>query len=94
MLEDIDELRTRTGRITVGILIAQDLAVVPMILLVDVAAIGEFDVLAVGRILLSVGLLLALILFLGRRQRQYDFRQVGWLACQGRLSVIPSRTLG
>ncbi len=69
MLEDIDELRTRTGRITVGILIAQDLAVVPMILLVDVAAIGEFDVLAVGRILLSVGLLLALILFLSRRQR-------------------------
>ena len=69
MLEDIDELRTRTGRITVGILIAQDLAVVPMILLVDVAAIGEFDVLAVGRILLSVGLLLALILFLSRRRR-------------------------
>ena len=29
MLEDIDELRTRTGRITVGILIAQDLAVIP-----------------------------------------------------------------
>ncbi|MEK9796544.1 MAG: cation:proton antiporter [Alphaproteobacteria bacterium] len=69
MLEDIDELRTRTGRITVGILIAQDLAVVPMILLVDLAAIGEFDVIAIGRILLSVGLLLALILFLSRRQR-------------------------
>ncbi len=69
MLEDIDELRTRTGRITVGILIAQDLAVVPMILLVDLAAIGEFNVIAIGRILLSVGLLLALILFLSRRQR-------------------------
>lgn len=69
MLQDIDELRTRTGRITVGILIAQDLAVVPMILLVDLAAIGEFDVIAVGRILLSVGLLLALIFFLSRRQR-------------------------
>ncbi|MBO6782696.1 MAG: cation:proton antiporter [Alphaproteobacteria bacterium] len=69
MLEDIGELRTRTGRITVGILIAQDLAVVPMILLVDLAAIGSFDVMAVGRIVLSVGLLLALILFLSRRQR-------------------------
>ena len=69
MLEDIGELRTRAGRITVGILIAQDLAVVPMILLLDVAAIGEFDAVAVGRILLSVGLLLALIMFLSRRKR-------------------------
>ncbi len=69
MLEDIDELRTRAGRITVGILIAQDLAVVPMILMLDLAAIGEFDIFAVGRIILSVGLLLALILFLSRRQR-------------------------
>jgi CPA2 family monovalent cation:H+ antiporter-2 len=69
MLEDIDELRTRTGRIAVGILIAQDLAVVPMILMLDLVAIGEFDMLAVGRIVLSIGLLLALILFLSRRQR-------------------------
>ncbi|MDE0781324.1 MAG: cation:proton antiporter [Alphaproteobacteria bacterium] len=69
MLEDIGELRTRAGRITVGILIAQDLAVVPMILLLDVAAIGEFNAIAIGRILLSVGLLLALIMFLSRRQR-------------------------
>lgn len=69
MLEDIGELRTRAGRITIGILIAQDLAVVPMILLLDVAAIGEFDAVAVGRILLSVGSLLALIMFLSRRKR-------------------------
>ena len=69
MLEDIGELRTRAGRINIGILIAQDLAVVPMILLLDVAAIGEFDAVAVGRILLSVGLLLALIMFLSRRKR-------------------------
>ncbi|MGE0256663.1 MAG: cation:proton antiporter [Alphaproteobacteria bacterium] len=69
ILEDIGELRTRTGRITVSVLIAQDLAVVPMILVLDVAAIGEFDAGAVGRIVLSVGLLIALILFLSRRQR-------------------------
>jgi len=69
MLEDIGELRTRAGRITIGILIAQDLAVVPMILLLDVTAVGEFDAVAVGRILLSVGLLLALIMFLSRRKR-------------------------
>ncbi|HCP01059.1 MAG: cation/H(+) antiporter [Alphaproteobacteria bacterium] len=69
MLEDIGELRTRTGRITVGILIAQDLAVVPMILLLDVAAVGSFSIFAAGRVVLSVGLLLGLILFLSRRQR-------------------------
>lgn len=69
ILEDIGELRTRTGRIAVGILIAQDLAIVPMILLIDVAVLGELNFLAVLRIVLSVGLLLALILFLSRRRR-------------------------
>ena len=69
MLEDIDELRTRTGQITVGILIAQDLAVVPMILLLDVVADGAFSIFAIGRIMLSIGFLLALIIFLSRRQR-------------------------
>lgn len=68
ILEDIGELRTRTGRIAVGILIAQDLAIVPMILLLDIAA-GEFSFLAAARIVLSVALLLVLILFLSRRQR-------------------------
>lgn len=69
ILEDIGELRTRTGRIAVGILIAQDLAIVPMILLLDVAALGEFSLLAAARIVASVALLLLLILFLSRRQR-------------------------
>ena len=68
ILEDIDELRTRTGRIAVGILIAQDLAIVPMILLLDIVA-GEFSFLAVARIIMSIALLLTLILFLSRRQR-------------------------
>ena len=69
ILEDIGELRTRTGRIAVGILIAQDLAIVPMILLLDVAALGEFSLLAAARIVASVALLLLLILYLSRRQR-------------------------
>src|SRR3546814_11977139 len=34
MLEEIGEKRTRVGTITIGILIAQDLAVIPMILIV------------------------------------------------------------
>ncbi len=69
ILEDIGELRTRAGRIAVGILIAQDLAIVPMILLLDLAALGEFSFLAVTRIVGSVGGLLVLILFLSRRRR-------------------------
>ncbi|NKB48144.1 MAG: cation/H(+) antiporter [Alphaproteobacteria bacterium] len=69
ILEDIGELRTRTGRIAVGILIAQDLAIVPMILLLDIAVLGEFSFTAVARIVLSIGLLLALIYFLSRRHR-------------------------
>lgn len=69
ILEDIGELRTHTGRIAVGILIAQDLAIVPMILLLDIAALGEFSFVAMARIVLSVVLLLALILVLSRRRR-------------------------
>ena len=34
MLDDVGELRTRAGRITVGVLIAQDLAVAPMLLII------------------------------------------------------------
>jgi len=34
MLEDVDELRSETGRLAVGVLIAQDLAVVPMLIIV------------------------------------------------------------
>lgn len=69
VLEEIGELRTRAGRIVVGILIAQDLAIVPMILLLDLAILGEFSFVATARIVASVALLLLLILFLSRRRR-------------------------
>ena len=69
MLEEVGELRTRTGQIAVGVLIAQDLAVVPMMLTLDVVVSDTLDILTVGRIVLSIGLLAALILFLSRRKR-------------------------
>jgi CPA2 family monovalent cation:H+ antiporter-2 len=69
ILEDIGELRTSAGQITVGVLIAQDLAVVPMIQLLDIATAGRFEVLSIARIGLSIVLLLLLILFLSRRER-------------------------
>lgn len=64
LLEDVGELRTRAGRVAVGVLIAQDLAVVPMML--GVAAMGGdgFDWYSVPKILFSIGFLVALILFL------------------------------
>ncbi len=69
MLADIGELRTPTGRVAVGVLIAQDLAVVPMMLILEVAAAGSFDILMLGRIALSIALIAILILWLSRRRR-------------------------
>ncbi|MFQ5764758.1 MAG: cation:proton antiporter [Rhodospirillales bacterium] len=70
ILENIGELRTRSGRIAVGVLIAQDLAVVPMMLGIDaMGGSGGFDWLVVPKILVSVALLAWLILFLSRREK-------------------------
>ncbi|RDD61164.1 cation:proton antiporter [Ferruginivarius sediminum] len=70
MLEQLGELRTRVGQVTIGILIAQDLAVVPMILIVGSFG-GErgpgLD--ALIKVVLSVALLVLLILYLSRRER-------------------------
>lgn len=70
ILEDIGELHQRTGNIAIGLLIAQDLAVVPMLLIVGSLS-GETLNLPV--LLLTVGLaiafLIGLILFLSRRER-------------------------
>lgn len=70
MLEEIGELRTRTGQITVAILVAQDLAVVPMMLIIGSfrggQMIGYDAILTVG---LSIGFLALLILYLLRNQQ-------------------------
>lgn len=70
MLEGIQELRTETGRITVGVLIAQDLAIVPIILFLkgmgSGEGIGPSVFLKVG---ISIGLLAVLIWYLSRRQK-------------------------
>jgi len=70
MLQEIGELRTRTGQITIGILVAQDLAVVPMMLVIGAfRGGGEFGLEALLKIALSIGFLAALIVYLLRRQR-------------------------
>lgn len=68
MLEDIGELTTPVGRLTVGVLIAQDLAVVPMMLIILTLAGDDFGVIDVGKILLSIGFVALLIWYLGRRE--------------------------
>jgi CPA2 family monovalent cation:H+ antiporter-2 len=71
MLEDVGELRNATGRCVVGILIAQDLAVVPMLIIVT--ALGAGDHFALAPLLLKLGLatvaLVGLIWLLSRRHR-------------------------
>jgi monovalent cation:H+ antiporter-2, CPA2 family len=70
MLEDIGELRTHIGRITVGVLIAQDLAVVPMLIVAGaMAGEGHFTYIVAIKVAVSVALLAALIWYLSRRQR-------------------------
>ena len=70
MMEEIGELRTRTGQIALGILVAQDLAVVPMMLVIGAfRGGGTFGLEALFKIALSIGLLTALIVYLLRRQR-------------------------
>lgn len=69
VLEDIDELRTRVGRITVGVLIAQDLAVAPMLLVISGLSGGDVEILVFGKVLAAIGILGAVILFLTRREK-------------------------
>jgi CPA2 family monovalent cation:H+ antiporter-2 len=69
MLEDLGELRTRLGQITVAVLIAQDLAVAPLMLIANALGGRGFGFAGVLKLLLAVGLLAALTWYLSRRQR-------------------------
>ncbi len=71
ILDTIGELKTGAGRITIGILIAQDLALVPMILTVrGLQPNNEVSIfLMATKIIVSIGLLAALVWYLSRRER-------------------------
>jgi len=69
MLESIDETKTDVGQMTVGVLIAQDLAIVPMILIMRNFDSNWFDFQLVFKLVVSIGLLAALIIYLSRKQR-------------------------
>jgi CPA2 family monovalent cation:H+ antiporter-2 len=69
MLEDIGQLRTRAGRITVGVLIAQDLAVAPMLLIIGGMSGGAFSYWLIVKVVASIAILTGAILFLSRRRK-------------------------
>ncbi|MBI2706782.1 MAG: cation:proton antiporter [Proteobacteria bacterium] len=71
ILDTIGELKTETGRLTIGILIAQDLAIVPMILIVrSLQPHNELGIfLMLTKIIVSIGLLAVLVWYLSRRER-------------------------
>lgn len=67
MLEDAGALRRMPGRITVGVMIAQDIAVVPMLIIVtSLGGAGANAASIVFKIAIAVGLLGALLWWLGR----------------------------
>jgi len=69
MLEQINVLRAPVGQLVVGILIAQDLAVVPMILTLNAMAEPTISILHVLKIIASVTFLVLLAIWLSRKRR-------------------------
>ncbi|MEE2689310.1 MAG: cation:proton antiporter [Pseudomonadota bacterium] len=71
MMEDVGALRRRTGRIAVGVLIAQDLAVALMMIVLT-SLVGEgLDAIVFVEIIVAVILLVVLIRYLAR-DRKFD----------------------
>lgn len=68
MLDDMGELRGEAGQITVGVLIAQDLAVVPMLILTNSLGGGDINAAGIGvKMGFAVAVLAGLLWWLGRR---------------------------
>ena len=69
ILADIGELRTKVGQITVGVLIAQDIAVVPMMLTIGALGGDGFQVAQIPVMIGSVVFLGGLIFYGGRDKK-------------------------
>jgi CPA2 family monovalent cation:H+ antiporter-2 len=69
MLDSIKETNSEAGQLSIGILIAQDFAIVPMILILRNFHSNFSPLWLIGKLLLAVGIIVFLILYLGRRQR-------------------------
>lgn len=70
LLERIGEVRSESGQLAIGILIAQDLAIVPMILILRNLNNGTiFDPGLIIKLALSIAVIVALISYLSQKQR-------------------------
>lgn len=69
VMESIGELKSEIGQLTIGILIAQDLALVPMILVLRNYGESWFSPMLLIKLLASIGLIVVLIGYLSQRQR-------------------------
>lgn len=70
VLADRGELRTHFGRITVGILIAQDLAVVAMLLVIEALNPNEqFDLWIIPKTIGAIFFVITIVKFLSKRER-------------------------
>jgi len=69
ILADIGELRTKVGQITVGVLIAQDIAVVPMMLTIGALGGDGFEV-AQGPVMIGSVVFLGGLIFYGGRDKK------------------------
>ena len=68
ILEQTGELTTTTGRIAIGVLIAQDIAVVPMMLILAVISDGVMSVSGAATVFGSIGFMAGLFWLLTHRQ--------------------------
>lgn len=73
ILENKNEISSEAGRLTVGILIAQDLAIVPMILILKEIDYGINWIMLSIKLCFTLGLLSLLVWFLSRRQKVHLF---------------------
>lgn len=98
ILEETDELRTPVGRTTVSVLIAQDLAVIPMLLIIGAFGSGQGGMMGaqattaaiVVKLAIAIGILIAVSLFLSKRDR-VELPMSGWI--MSRHEVIPLAAL-
>lgn len=91
VLEGMGQLRTKEGRITVGVLIAQDLAVVPMMLTVTAMGGGEIDWFVVPKVIGSIVFIAALIWWLSRGKKvRLPFLELA----AGNIDIKPLAALG
>src|SRR5690606_32509852 len=69
MLEQTNILRQPVGRLVIGVLIAQDLAVVPLLIGVNFLALGTVSALVALKFVAALVAVTALVWFLARRKR-------------------------